>query len=444
MADIELHEKSTELIRPRWWRQLPLDTTRIFFGVCVAFCLLFLAWASWGKLDIVSMADGRVVPSSKVKEIQHLEGGIINEILVREGAVVSEGQPLVTLEGTINDASIKELEIRIASLEVDIIRLSVMVKAELGAKALTFPPEMKRQHADLVRQTEDFYRIQVEKFNSELASQRELIEQRQQAINEIETRTRNNNESLELLRRQIEISGKLLEDNLTTEYKHLSFLREESALKSKIEEDSSALKGAFSQLEESREKLKRIRHSFKEKASEELKKSRQELDEFTQRLTKYKDSLRRTVIRSPVEGVVKTLYFYTVGGVITPGKTIMDIVPTSDRLIIEAQLPIQDIGYVQAGQVAVIKLASPDARRYGKLDGEVVNVSPDAMSGREGRTFYTVKIKTAKKYFEWRESRYSLVPGMQVIAYIHTGKRTVLQYLLDPFVDSMGQALQER
>lgn len=127
-----------------------------------------------------------------------------------------------------------------------------------------------------------------------------------------------------------------------------------------------------------------------------------------------------------------------------PGMTIMDIVPAADRLIVEAHLPIRDVGFVQTGQRAIVKLASQDARRFGKIEGQVVHVSPDAFATQQGTAFYTVRIETEKDYFEQDNFRYKLYPGVLVIASIHTGKRTVWQYLSDPFLDTLGASFQER
>ena len=149
-------------------------------------------------------------------------------------------------------------------------------------------------------------------------------------------------------------------------------------------------------------------------------------------------------MRSPVDGTIKTLYVVTVGGVIRPGDTIVDIVPAGDRLIIEAKLPTQDIGYVALGQAAIIKLASSDAMRFGGLKGNVVNISPDTLLTPEGMPYYKVRIETESDHFQRGQLRYNLFPGMQVVASIQTGKRTVLQYILDPLRGAMSDALQER
>ncbi|MEQ8192993.1 MAG: HlyD family efflux transporter periplasmic adaptor subunit, partial [Rhodospirillales bacterium] len=152
----------------------------------------------------------------------------------------------------------------------------------------------------------------------------------------------------------------------------------------------------------------------------------------------------RTVLRSPVDGVVKTLYVTTIGGVLKAGSTVVDIVPAGDRLIVEAKLPTQDIGYVRRGQQAQVKLASIDAMRFGNLPGKVVNVSPDTLVTKEGLPFYKVRIETEGDHFQRGDLRYQLYPGMQVMTNIQTGQRTVLEYLLDPFLRSFDEAMLER
>ena len=416
-------------------------TTHLLLVFCLILCGVFWFWAYFGELDVVSYANGRVIPSSKVKKIQHLEGGIINEIMVNEGDSVTAEQPLLVLEGIVNNASVKELEVRIAALQVDVIRLKAMLNDQ---NSLSFSGNISKNYPEIIKQAKELFVIQTNRHLSELSSHNEFINQKAQDINGIKSRIRNNNNNLVLLQKQVEISNNLLTDQLTTEYKHLSLLRDQSNLISKIEEDTLLVKRTDSQLAEAREKHKQINHNFKEKASEDLKKNTRDLNEFTQRLKKFKDTQRRTIIRSPVNGIVKTIYIVTKGGIISPGKVIMDIVPTGDSLVVEASLPIQDIGYVQEGQDAIIKLSSPDARRYSELKGKVINISPDAIVDPDGNTYYAAQVKTEKHYFESNANRYKLIPGMLVAVYIHTGKRTVLQYLLDPFIDTLGQSLQER
>lgn len=418
---------------------------RMFFYLCGTMVLSFLAWACVFDLDVVSEVEGEVIPRTRVKRVQHLEGGIIMDILVREGDQVRQDQELLVLESTASDSSKEEVEVRMASLRVEIARL----EAELGnLPAPVFPPELVARHKDMVDQARQMFTARRTRLNNELTSQREDIKQKEQLINEISARVRNNRKGLELLREQIAISEDLLKDQLTTKYKHLSFLQEESTLKSRIEEDGAALKRAEAGLASEREKLTKLTSVFAEAAREDLRKASRELEEFTQRLRKYTDTLDRMIIRSPVAGVVKTLYVVNVGEVIKPGTTIMDIVPAGDRLVVEAHLPVRDIGYVQTGQRAVVKLASRDASRYGNLEGWVTHVSPDAVTvstvqGAPARTFYRVQIMTERDFFERARNRYNLYPGVQVTAGIHIGRRTVMEYLLEPFLQTFGYSLHE-
>lgn len=246
--------------------------------------------------------------------------------------------------------------------------------------------------------------------------------QRRQDIHEIAARDENNKATLALLEEQISISDELLKDDLTNRYNHLTLLQNASQLRGRIAEDGAALERARSALKEAQSQLAGIHGRFSEDARTALENARRQLEERTQRLLKCVDNQRRTVLRSPVDGVIKTLNVATLGGVLRPGLTVVEIVPGEDRLVIEARLPTQDIGYVQAGQKTFVKLASADAVRFDALIGEVTNVSPDTLVTSEGVPFYKVRIETDADHFGG-DLRYNLFPGMQVVASIHTGRR---------------------
>ncbi len=401
-------------------------TTHLFLFLCAALCIAFGAWAYVGKLDVVSMAQGEVIPSSQVKNVQHLEGGIVRKLLVKEGESVAKDQPLVELESTSSGADVGELEINLTSLRVEISSL----EAEATHKSKpAFDKDLVSGHPDLVRQAIGLFNTRKKLMKSQIDSQKETIVQRQQDIKEITARIKNQRASLTLQEEQIAISEDLLKQDLTNRYNHLDLLKEATRLKGRIEEDNAVLQSAKSGLKEARSKLDSIRGTF---------------NELTQRLRKFADSLQRTVVRSPVDGVVKTLYVVTVGGVLKPGSEVADIVPAGDRLIIEAKLPTQDIGFVSAGQAAKIRLASSDATRFGAIEGNVTTVSPDTLITPEGSPYYKVRIETDQDHFKRGNITYHLFPGMQVSASILTGKRAVYEYLLGPFMTSMGDAMQER
>jgi adhesin transport system membrane fusion protein len=314
----------------------------------------------------------------------------------------------------------------------------------MGQEKLVLPEELAEKNPDLVERAETFFQTRLNRYRSEMTSQEELIIQRQQEVREIEVRIANTRNSLKLLDEQIKISDELMKDQLTNRYNHIQLLRERSDMRSSLDEDGEGLHGARAGFKEAKTRLEQIRHAFQERAREDLAKSRREFDELSQRIRKFEDSLKRTVVRAPVDGVVKDVLVSTVGGVLQPGDTVAELVPVGDRLIVEAELPIQDIGYVQVGQHAIIKLNSPDLVRFGKLDGTVVRISPDKLVRDDGQPYYRVRIDTERNYFERDNQRYELFPGTQVVASIQTGKRTVVEYLLDPFIGSLGEAMRER
>lgn len=415
--------------------------TRGFLWLSVALVAGFLAWAAIGRLDIVAVAVGEVIPSTQLKSIQHLEGGIVRAIRVREGEKVKAGQPLVELEPTQSDADVRELLVRIKTLRAEIARL----EAEAGGQAApAFPADLSDKEPDLIRQQTDLFATRQSRLASALKAQRELILQREQEIKEIATRIATDRENLAFLREQIRISEELLKDDLTNRMLHLNLLKEEAATRGRIQENSEAKRRVEAALVEAGVRLDGILHAQRADARQELEDKRRSLDEFQSRLGKFQDSLQRTVLRAPVDGVVKTLYVTTIGGVIKPGGTVLDLVPGGDKLVIEARLPTQDIGYVHPGQTATVKLASADAIRFGNLDGKVIQVSPDTLQTAQGASFYKVRIETERDFFEQRSLRYRLVPGVQVVANILTGQRSVLEYLLDPFLAASRTALRER
>lgn len=414
--------------------------TRSFFYLLAAFCLCFLIWSAVGRLDIVSEAVGEVIPRTKVKRIQHLEGGIIHEIHVREGDSVIKDQPLVALESTASGSSVEELQVRINALSVEIMRLEAESR---GLDAPEFSNELRGTAPELVEQALDLFYARQERLLNETVVQEEKVKQREQDVQEIEARLSNLRSALVRAKEDLHTDRILYSDKLITKKELNSSVDKKENLESGIKEDSASLAKARSLLIAAKEGLERVRNAYLEDVQKDLKKARRELMELSERLKKFSDEMSRTIIRSPVDGVVKNLFVINPGEVVRSGVTIMDIVPADDPLVIEAHLPIQDIGYVAKGQRALVSLASRDAQRFGKLEGLVSNVSPDAVTLSTGETFYRVRVVTENDYFEKNGMVYRLFPGMRVIVGIHIGDRTILEYLLEPFLGTIGHGMQE-
>jgi len=420
--------------------RIPVKTHAVF-GLCALMVISFGIWSAICEIDIVSVALGEVIPSTQVKTIQHLEGGIVRDIKVVEGERVKEGQELVVLEPTASNADVGELGERLVSLRFDLARLRALLANE---QSLVMDPDLVRDRPDLAEGARQRFQADLEKHLSDIKRQNAAINQRTQEIHEISTRITNADKSLKLVDEQVKISEGLLKRDLTNRFVHLNLLKEAEQLRGGIDTDKASLLRAEAARKEAQAVLESIQSEFNKETQRLLDEAELNFRELTQRIQKFRDNLQRTVVRSPVDGTVKTLHVVTVGGVIRPGDPVIDIVPGGDKLIIEAKLQTQDIGYVVSGQPATVKLASGDAMRFGALKGTVTHVSPDTLQTPDGNPYYKVRIATEKDHFSRGSLVYNLFPGMQVMASIQTGTRTVLRYLVDPLLANMEGALGER
>ncbi|MDW3204215.1 MAG: HlyD family type I secretion periplasmic adaptor subunit [Alphaproteobacteria bacterium] len=412
-----------------------------FILLATLFVCALGAWAWYGTLDIVSATVGEVVPGSKVRQIQHLEGGIVSEIRAQEREVVEAGQIIVTLDSTQIDAEVAELQSRVTSLRIDIARL----EAELaGNNAADYPEDLIARVPEQVEAARAIMETRRKRLAAEFNVQRQLIAQRRQEIVEVSARLETAEATRGFLDEQIKISDTLLKQNITNRMTHINLLKDLATLDGQVKEDRALLQRTRAALEEARAKLSEIAERFTEEGRAELSTARREFDELTERLRKFQDSQSRMVIRSPVAGIVKTIAVSTVGGVIKPGDVLAEIVPLDDRLVIDARMPLEDIGFVRTGQRAQITLTSADAARFGKLEGTVAGVSPDALLDDEGVPYYSVRIEPDAQGFNDGDLEYRLYPGLRVASSIVIGERRIAQYILDPYVSSMRAAMRER
>ena len=427
----------------------------LLLALLLLFVVSFVLWADNFNLEVVSVAEGEVKPKGETKSIQHLEGGIVKEILVEEGEEVSKGNSLMILESTLSDADVKELQARQDFLKIQTIRLKAEIR---GSDGVRFPGQLAKNNSELIQQEKELHAARRKKLLNELKIADEKINQRKQEINEanaeireIEARLKNNQNSLVLINEQVAISEDLLKDDLTNRYNHLNLLKESNLLKSRIEEDMAVLSRLAavvlrqkSSVRDTRSLKKNINLMFSQEVHTQLEERQKEFREIRERLRKAKDNLKRTVLRSPVNGIVKKIRIVTKGGVVPPGGKVIDIIPAEGGLVVEARMPPYDIGYVSVGQKGTIKLKSSDAIRFGNVAVKVAHISPDTFADSDGSAYYKVILEPETDYFEKKSTRYNLVPGVEVVSSIHTGERSVLKYIFEPFLTSADSAFQER
>ena len=392
-----------------------MRTTQLMFIAFSLFAIIMFLWSILFEIDIISNADGQIIPAGEIKTIQHLEGGIIDQILVKESEKVIKDQPLVILAATASQVDVDELQVRIDSQEIKSVRL----EAEINDFEIPiFPDNLANQRREIVNKSMELFLSRKDNFEGQIKEINTIIDEMEVGV--------------DILLRQVEMSAQLLEEKVTNEFAHLEILKE-------LNRSNGALKEAI-------ERKQNIKNEFIEEARNELQLAQRELSQSYETMKKLEDNLQRTTITAPVEGVIKNLFFVTEGGVIDPGGAILDIVPTKDNLIVEARLPNSDVGFVEPGQSAVVKLSSSDSVNFGQIDATVIQISPDTEQDENDKrvVFYKILLETEKNFFQSKDKIYQLVPGVKVVASIHIGQRTLANYLLSPFVGGIGESFQER
>ena len=418
----------------------PLPTWQPLSRVLMCLVGAFLLWAMVSRIDELAIADGEIIPEGQVKVIQHLEGGVIREIYVQDGAVVKEGQPLLQLELPTTAMNRDEMQVRLDGLMLQRARL----QGEVSGKQPEFPEAEAKRQPQLVAAEMRSYQARVAALESSLQVIRDQIEQRRLEIIELETKQRAISNNLRLVHERLNMSNELLKSGLMSRMDHVQlegqaedFEGQLSSVKASIPRAQAAETEAKQKLEEERDKF--LRQAQADSASVEL-----DIARNRQLLSQASDQQNRAQIVSPTEGVVKNMRANTIGGVVRGGDPIMEVVPLHNKLQVEVKLNPADRGYVRVGQKAVVKISAFDYTTYGGLDGKVIMVAPDTTVVQEKQPFYRVLVETESSWLGDDEERHEITSGMQASVEIFTGTRTVMHYLLKPVLKLKHEAFTER
>ncbi|MBN2751268.1 MAG: HlyD family type I secretion periplasmic adaptor subunit [Rhodospirillaceae bacterium] len=400
-----------------------------------------LIWSAFAQLDEVAVADGEVIPQGQVKVIQHLEGGIVQELMVKPGSVVKIGDPLVQLDLASTAINRDELKVRIDGQRLSLARLT----AEAENKPLVFPDDLEKRYPDLARAERDTHRARLAELQSSLSVLEQQHRQKTEEVQELEAKERSLKTSLRLAQEKFAMSKSLLSEGLTPKMEHLQLESEVESLRGQMSILSHTLPRSRAALQESANRAEEARLSFRREASEMLGTARMNLARNAEFMNKADDQQIRTEIRSPIDGIVKNMRYVTIGGVIQAGAPIMEIVPTDNKLQIDVRLKPKDRGYVRVGQKALVKISTYDYSRYGGLDGVVTDVAPDANTdNKTGQAYFQVIVETKQTWMGENPGEFPISPGMQATADIHTGTRSVLDYLIRPVLKLKHEAFRER
>src|SRR6516225_5540812 len=426
-----------ELLKPRQFPRNPMSTdlayandiraavqlrtprtSRMLLWTFVALLSCFLLWAHFAILEEVKRGNGKVVPSRQIQVVQSLEGGIVGDILVQEGAAVQQGQTLMRIDDTKFASELGEVRERRASMAARVARLDAEAK---GRTEISFPDQIDEVAPAAVATEASVFKTRAQKLAQDI-----------DVLNQQITRL---SQTSALLDRELALTRKLYEQKVVPEIEML-----------RAERQAAETKG---QLAEAKSKVATTVSTFRAQADEDLAKSRGDLAVLDENIKSAQDRVRRADLKSPVYGIVNKINVTTIGAVVQPGASLMEIVPLEDTLLVEGRIRPQDIAFISPGQDAVVKISAYDSNVYGSLKGKVERISADTIlddkgeSAQRPETYYRVMVRTSKNHLGTEQNPLPIIPGMITTVEILTGKKSVLDYLMKPARTLRDEALRE-
>lgn len=406
----------------------------------IAFVVFCLLWANFAEVDEVTRGDGKAIPSSRVQKIQNLEGGIVSELFVHEGQVVEAGTPLLRLDDTRFASNVGETEADRLSLAMRVERLS----AEVEGRELAIPEDIAAKAPGLAQSERALFLSRQQQLQDEIAGLQEQLTQRRQEVREYASKQGQFRNSLELLRQEIRMSEPLVAEGAVSPVEVLRLKRAEVEARGQLEATGLAIPRAEAAIKEVERKIDETRGRFRSEALTQLNEVRTDLSKIESTGKALEDRVNRTLVTSPVRGIVKQLLVNTIGGVIQPGSDMVEIVPIDDTILVEARIRPQDIAFLHPGQEAVVKFTAYDYTIYGGLKAKLEQIGADTVTDEEGNSFYLIKLRTEKSHLGTEDHPLLIIPGMVTSVDIITGKKSVLSYLLKPIIRARAEALRER
>ena len=414
---------------------------RLTIWAIIGFFVFLMLWANFAVIDEVTKGDGKAIPSSKIQKIQNLEGGIVSELFVKEGQIVEAGAPLVRLDDTRFASNVGETEADRLSMLLRVERLS----AEVDDRPLNFPEDVLKAVPGQAKSEESLYISRRQQLHDEVGGLQEQLIQRQQELREFTSKQAQYRQQLGLQRQEINMSEPLVAQGAVSPVEVLRLKRAEVETRGQLEATTLAIPRAESAIKEVQRKIDETRGKFRSEALTQLNEARTDLNKAQATGKALEDRVSRTLVTSPVRGIVNKMLVNTIGGVIQPGSDLLEIVPLDDTLLVEAKIRPQDIAFLHPGQEATVKFTAYDYTIYGGLKAKLEQIGADTITDEDKKTtYYVIKLRTERSHLGTDEKPLLIIPGMVASVDIITGKKTVLSYLLKPIIRARAEALHER
>jgi membrane fusion protein, adhesin transport system len=396
-----------------------------------------LAWAALARVDEVTRGDARVIPSRQLQVVQSLDGGVVAEILVREGDVVEAGQLLLRVDETRATSGVRESAAQGVALRARTARLRAMAENKPFQPPVASNDEEKRT----IEEERRLYLARLSELSTQLSINQQQLAQRQQELSEMQARRNAAQRGLELAQQELTQTRPLLASGAVSQVDILRLERDVTKNRGDAEQATAQIARVQAAIGEAQRKAQETELTFRNEARRDLAEAMGKLNALNEGAVALVDRVSKAQVKSPVRGRVQRLLANTVGGVVQPGKDIVEIVPLDDTLVLEARVAPKDIAFIRPSQAATVKFTAYDFSIYGGLDATVENISPDTVVDERGNAFYLVRVRTKHAGFN---DKLPIIPGMTAEVDVLTGKKSVLAYLLKPVLKVHAYALRER
>ena len=404
----------------------------------VVVVVLLIVWAALADVDEITKGDARVISSRQLQLVQSLDGGVVSEILVKEGQVVEKDQLLLKIDETRATSGVRESAAQGFALRARQARLRALAE---GATFLPPPPSESPEEKRIVEEERRLYETRLSELNTMLAINQQQLQQRQQELGEMRSRKSSAERTLDFNQQELAKTRPLLASGAVSEVDILRLEGAVSKARGDSEQSGSQIARVQAAIGEAQRKIQETEIAFRNEARKEMADVLGKLNALNQGAVALTDKVDKSQIKSPLRGRVQRLLANTVGGVVQPGKDIVEIVPLDDVLVLEAKVVPRDIAFIHPGQAATVKFTAYDFSIYGGMEALVENISPDTVVDEKGNAFYLVRVRTTRASFS---DKLPIIPGMTAEVDILTGSKTVMSYLLKPVLKGKAYALRER
>lgn len=399
--------------------------------------LLLILWSALAHLDEVTRGVAKVVPSRQVQVIQSLDGGIVSEIHVREGQIVDAGQLLVQIDATRFASALGENRAQRLSLLAKTRRLQAIA----DDKPFEVPAEVASEAPEIAAAERRLYETSLAELEGQVGIASQQLTQREQELRETNALHAQAARNHEFAYQELAQTEPLVESGAVSEVEILRLKRDVSRLRGERDQAAAQITRVQAAIDEARRKIEQVELDYRNARRVELADATAMLNSLAEGSLGLSDRVKQAEVRSPVRGTVKRLLVNTQGGVVLPGRDIIEVVPLDDTLLLEARIAPRDIAFLSPGQQARVKFTAYDFVVYGGMDATVENIGADTITDEDGNAYYLVRVRTTKPSLG---DNLPIIPGMMAEVDIMTGRKSVLSYLMKPVLRARQYALTER